>query len=286
MLTVQQFKTLFPNAKEPDGWIAAMNEVFPKYEINTHSRIAAFLAQCGHESGGWTVFSENLNYSAKSLNAVFPKYFVKAGRDANLYAKQPEKIANVIYAGRMGNTVDGDGYKYRGRGPIQLTGKDNYSAFSKAMGVDAVNKPDLVSTDKKVALMSAIWFWNKTGLNALADKGDIKTMTKRINGGYIGLEDRIHHWEAAMKLLGTAPTVKPVATVTKEEDEDTETEFPKIIRRGMKGDAVKAVQSALKLTPDGIFGPGTEAAVKKFQAAHMLGADGVVGPMTLEKLLG
>lgn len=286
MITGAQFKQLFPRCKEPDLWVAAMAEVFPKYEINNNARIAAFIAQCGHESGGWTTFSENLNYSAKSLDAVFPKYFVKAGRKAAEFAKQPEKIANVIYAGRMGNTAAGDGYKYRGRGPIQLTGKDNYSAFSKAMGIDAVNNPDIVSTDKKVALMSAIWFWNKAGLNTLADKGDIKTMTKRINGGYIGLEDRIHHWGEVMKLLGTAPTVKPVATVSKEEDEDTEVEFPKIIRRGMKGDAVKAVQIALKLKVDGIFGPGTEAAVKKFQAANGLSSDGVVGPITLEKLLG
>ena len=286
MLTAQQFKQLFPNAKEPEGWVNAMNEVFPKYEINTPKRIAAFLAQCGHESAGWTVFSENLYYSAKSLNAVFPKYFVKAGRDANLYAKQPEKIANVIYAGRMGNTADGDGYKFRGRGPIQLTGKENYTAFGKAMGVDVLTNPDVVSTDKKIALMSAIWFWNKSGLNALADKDDIKTMTKRINGGYIGLEDRIAHWKSALTMLGNAPTVAPVATVTKEEDEDTQVETPSIVRRGMKGDIVKEIQTALKLTADGIFGPGTEAAVKKFQADHSLTADGVVGPMTLEKLLG
>jgi putative chitinase len=286
MITSAQFKQLFPNCKEPEGWVAAMAEVFPKYEINTNSRIAAFIAQCGHESGGWRVFSENLNYTAKSLNAVFPKYFIKAGKDATQYAKQPEKIANVVYAGRMGNTAPGDGYKYRGRGPIQLTGKDNYAAFSKAMGVDAINNPDLVSTDKKVALMSAIWFWNKSSLNALADKGDIKTMTKRINGGYIGLEDRIHHWEAAMKLLGSTPTVKPVATVTQAEDEDTQVETPSIIRRGMKGDAVKAIQTALKIAADGNFGPGTEAKVKEFQKANGLTADGVVGPMTMEKILG
>mgnify|MGYP001309684552 CR=1 FL=1 len=286
MITVEQFKKLYPNAKDHAGLVAAMSELFPKYEINTNQRIAAFIAQCGHESGGWTVFSENLNYSAKSLDAVFPKYFKNAGRNAAEYAKQPEKIANVIYAGRMGNVNPGDGYKYRGRGPIQLTGKDNYTNFSKSMGVDVVNNPDIVSTDKRTALLSAIWFWNKAGLNSLADKNDIKTMTKKINGGYIGLEDRIKHWEDAMKLLGSTPASKPVSTVTKEEDSDTVVEFPKVLRRGMKGDAVKVIQTALKLVADGDFGPGTEAAIKKWQKSHGLVADGVVGPITLEKILG
>jgi putative chitinase len=286
MLTSQQFKQLFPKCGDPDGWVNAMNEVFPKYEINTNQRIAAFVAQCGHESGGWTVFSENLNYSANSLNAVFPKYFKNAGIDANLYAKQPEKIANVIYAGRMGNTVDGDGYRYRGRGPIQLTGKGNYTAFGKDMKVDVLNNPDLVATDKVTSLMSAIWFWNSHKLNTYADKGDIKTMTKLINGGYIGLDDRIANWESALKLLGSAPATIPVATVSDAEYADTQVEVPTILRRGMKGDVVKSIQTALKLTADGNFGPGTEAAVKAFQTAHSLTADGVVGPITMNLLLG
>lgn len=205
MLTVSQFSKLFPNCKDAEGWVAAMNEVFPKYEINTPHRIAAFIAQCGHESGGWRVFSENLNYSAKALDSLFGKYFAKAGRDSTEYERQPEKIANVIYANRMGNgdTASGEGFKYRGRGPIQLTGKDNYSAFSADMGVNVVDDPDQVANDKKIALMSAIWFWNKNKLNQYADSGDIKTMTRRINGGFIGLEDRIHHYEEALKeLLG------------------------------------------------------------------------------------
>ncbi len=205
MLSSAQFKKLFPNCKEPDAWVAAMTEVFPKYEINTDQRIASFVAQCGHESGGWTVFSENLNYSPEGLVKIFGKYFGPKGKIANPtpYARKPEMIANVVYASRMGNgdTASGDGWKYRGRGPIQLTGKDNYTAFSKAMGVDAVTNPDIVSTDKATALMSAIWFWNKNKLNKFADTGDIKGMTKVINGGFIGLEDRIHHYEAVLKEL-------------------------------------------------------------------------------------
>lgn len=203
MLTPTQFKKLFPNCAEPDLWVSAMTEIFPKYEINTDNRIAAFIAQCGHESGGWRVFSENLNYSAAGLAKTFGKYFGPNGANPADFAKKPEKIANLVYAKRMGNgdAASGDGYKYRGRGPIQLTGKDNYTAFSKAMGVDVVNDPDMVSKDKNIALMSAIWFWNKNGLNALADAGNIKAMTKKINGGYIGLEDRIHHYEAVLAEL-------------------------------------------------------------------------------------
>lgn len=203
MLNSTQFKKLYPDCADPDAWVNAMNDLFPKYEINTPNRIASFIAQCGHESGGWRVFSENLNYKADALNSLFGKYFAKAGKNAADYAKQPEKIANLIYADRMGNgnTASGDGFKYRGRGPIQLTGKANYVAFSKDMGIDVVSNPDLVATDKKVALMSAIWFWNKNGLNKFADSADIKGMTKKINGGFIGLEERIAHYNDAIALL-------------------------------------------------------------------------------------
>lgn len=285
MLTANQFKKLFPACKDPDGWVAAMNEVFPKYQINTPRRIAAFIAQCGHESGGWKTFSENLNYSAKALNAVFPKYFVRAGRDANAYARQPEKIANIVYANRMenGDTNSGDGWRYRGRGPIQLTGKANYRAFSADMGVDAVNDPDQVSENKKIALMSAIWYWNKNNLNQYADTGDIKTLTKRINGGYIGLEDRIHHWEAALKELGESHSNTDAAY---SDNDHVDHENYGVLRRGMRGEGVRIMQQALGLAADGIFGPGTERALKAWQSANGLVADGIAGPKTLEKMLG
>jgi len=205
MITGDQFRHLFPRAQDPDTWAEAMNNVFPTYEINTPQRVAAFLAQCGHESGGWTVFEENLNYSAQGLMKVFPKYFPTQDL-ANAYAKQPQKIANRIYGNRMGNGPEesGDGFKYRGRGPIQLTGKDNYRAFAKEMFDDWENlfeNPDWVTADRDFALMSAIWFWNKNKLNVQADAGDIKLMTKKINGGYIGLEDRIKHYNECINLL-------------------------------------------------------------------------------------
>ena len=205
MLTAEQFHHLFPRAQDPQGWADSMNNVFPNYELDSPKRIAAFLAQCGHESGGWTVFEENLNYSAKGLMGIFKKYFPDEAT-ATAYQRQPEKIANKVYANRMGNGPEssGDGWKYRGRGPIQLTGKDNYRAFAKEMFDDwenLFNNPDWVNADRDFALMSAIWFWNKNKLNREADAGDIKTMTRKINGGYIGLEDRIHHYEDAIKLL-------------------------------------------------------------------------------------
>jgi putative chitinase len=205
MLTAEQFNQLFPRAQDPQGWVDSMNNVFPNYELDSPKRIAAFLAQCGHESGGWTVFEENLNYSAKGLMGIFKKYFPDEAT-ATAYQRQPEKIANKVYANRMGNGPEssGDGWKYRGRGPIQLTGKDNYRAFAKEMFDDCenlFNNPDWVNADRDFALMSAIWFWNKNKLNREADAGDIKTMTRKINGGYIGLEDRIHHYEDAIKLL-------------------------------------------------------------------------------------
>ena len=205
MITGDQFNHLFPRAQDPDGWATAMNNVFPTYEINTPQRVAAFLAQCGHESGGWTVFEENLNYSAQGLNSIFKKYFPTI-ESATPYARQPEKIANKIYSNRMGNGPEesGDGYKYRGRGPIQLTGKANYTKFAQEMFDDwqnVIDNPDWVTADRDFALMSAIWFWNANKLNVQADSGDIKTMTKIINGGYLGLDDRIAHYNQCINLL-------------------------------------------------------------------------------------
>ena len=162
----------------------------------TNNQAAHFFGQCAHESGGFKVFSENLNYSADGLNKIFPKYFIKAGRNAALYARKPEKIANVVYAGRMGNgpEASGDGWRYRGRGPIQLTGKDNYTAFAKDIGrPDVLTNPDLVVGE--LAFESALWFFRKNGLLAIADKGVtdavITQITKRVNGGTHGLDDRL-----------------------------------------------------------------------------------------------
>jgi putative chitinase len=188
----------------PDAVIAMIPDTAAKFQINTPLRLAHFLAQCGHESGGFRVTSENLNYSAKGLNGIFRKYFPTEAAAA-AYARNPQKIANKVYANRMdnGNEASGDGYKFRGRGYIQLTGRANYTLFGKAIGEDIANNPDSVSG--KHALLSAAWFWSKNGLNKLADGGAgdavVTSITKRVNGGTIGLADRIKHFKEYYHLL-------------------------------------------------------------------------------------
>jgi putative chitinase len=188
----------------PDAVIAMIPDTAAKFQINTPLRLAHFLAQCGHESGGFRVTSENLNYSAKGLNGIFKKYFPTEAI-AKQYERQPQKIANKVYANRMsnGSEASGDGFKFRGRGYIQLTGRDNYTQFGKAIGEDIAANPDSVSG--KYALLSAAWFWSKNGLNKLADGGAtdavVTSITKRVNGGTIGLADRIKHFKEYYHLL-------------------------------------------------------------------------------------
>ena len=188
----------------PQAVIDSIPEVASKFGINTPLRVAHFLAQCGHESGGFKVTNENLNYSAKGLNGIFKKYFPTLA-SAVPYERKPEKIANKVYGGRMGNGVEasGDGYKFRGRGYIQLTGKENYTAFGKSIGVDIPSNPDSVATT--YALASAAWFFSKNGLHKIADEGAsdavVTKITKRVNGGTIGLEDRIKHFKEYYHLL-------------------------------------------------------------------------------------
>jgi putative chitinase len=183
-----------------DGkWLEPLQETFEKYQINTPKRQACFIGQCMHESGGFKFLKENLNYSAKALMATWPSRFPDMDM-AEKYERQPEKIANKVYSGRMGNTEDGDGARYIGRGLIQLTGKDNYMAFGEAIGEDLVSNPQLVEQPRYAAL-SAGWFWNKRGLNALADAMDVTTMTVRINGGRIGIDDRIAKINKAIDIL-------------------------------------------------------------------------------------
>lgn len=204
LVTHQQLCQFFEDTDEE--WLAeilpSLNEVLEFYEINTPNRIAMFLAQVGHESAGMSVMEENLNYSAQGLNKIFPKYFIRSGREANAYAKKPEKIANVVYANRMGNgpPESGDGYRYRGRGFIQLTGKSNYSAFAEDMEMTLDEVVPWLETAEGAA-WSAGWFWDSRELNKWADKGDIVTVTKKINGGTIGLEDRKHHYEEALHIF-------------------------------------------------------------------------------------
>lgn len=188
-----------------DHWYEALNEILPEYEITTPQRVAAFMAQCAHESGGFRALKENLNYRAPSLRKIFPKYFPDDAT-ANHYASLPNKqeaIANRIYANRMGNgdEASGDGFRYCGRGLIQLTGKENYTWFAASLDIPVEEAAEYLQTFEG-AVQSACWFWETNNLNQWADKGDILTLTKRINGGTIGLEDRIKHYNHALHVFG------------------------------------------------------------------------------------
>ena len=188
----------------PDAVIAQLPDTMAKFELNTPLRLAHFLAQAGHESGGFKAVNENLNYGAKGLLGIFKKYFPTEAK-AKEYERKPEKIANVVYANRMGNgnEASGEGWKYRGRGYIQLTGKQNYTAFDAVVAEDIATNPDLVAT--KYPLLSAAWFFHKNGLHKIADGGAtdavVTTVTKRVNGGTIGLADRIKHFKEYYALL-------------------------------------------------------------------------------------
>ena len=279
MLTKEKIVHLLHGNPEADAWADAAMEILPKYEITTANRIAGFFAQVGHESSGLKTLEENLFYRAETLDKIFPKYFKNAGRNAAEYAKQPEKIANIVYASRMGNgdTASGDGYKFRGRGAIQLTGRENYTNFGKTIGLTAEQVIDYVQT-KKGALESACWYWKSRNINAACDASDIVKMTKLVNGGTIGLEDRRKHYNEALAILGGA-----VAAVVNSQITDAVTQT---LRKGSKGDLVKKLQAALNIGADGDFGQGTENALKKWQDRNGLTADGVAGPKTLAKLLG
>ena len=183
-----------------DQWEIPLNQVFVKYEIDTPKRQAAFIGQCSYESANFTRLQENLNYTAQRLMQVWPSRFPYIIA-AEPYAHNPEKLANFVYAGRMGNLQDGDGYTYRGRGLIQITGREMYTKCGNALGIDLIDNPDLLLTPE-YATLSAGWFWNKHGLNALADAQEYGTMTRRINGGTTGLDDRIVRITKALEVLG------------------------------------------------------------------------------------
>jgi putative chitinase len=201
--TKEQLQSIIGNNPNLDGWYEALSNVLPEYEINTPQRVAAFIAQCTHESGGFKRLKENLNYKWESLRKVFPKYF-PTDELAQEYAHKQEQIANRVYGGRMGNGDEssGDGFRYCGRGLIQLTGKNNYTKFAESIGMAVDEVPALLETFEG-AVKSACWFWKTNNLNQFADSGDILTMTKRINGGTIGLEDRIKHYNHALEVFSS-----------------------------------------------------------------------------------
>jgi putative chitinase len=197
----EQFKRILPKCKDPEGWYIAIGNHLEEFNIVTPEQIAMFLAQIGHESLDMNVLTENFNYSADRLKVVFPKYF--RNRDANQFHRKPEAIANIVYANRMGNgsPESGDGWKYRGRGLIMITGRYNYSQCSEYLYSDSnilINRPELLSEDKEVAILSALWFWQKHNLQ---DISGIRESTRIINGGQNGIEDRISRFERALDIL-------------------------------------------------------------------------------------
>ena len=284
--TKEQLGKIIPGNKDVDAWYEALVAIMPKYEITTKRRVAHFLSQCAHESNNFRSLQENLNYSEKALNAVFGRYFGAAPkRNAAEYARNPEKIANYVYQDefrkyKMGNVNEGDGWLFRGRGLKQLTGRENYTRFGASINISAEEAAVYVATPKG-AVESACWFWNANKLNTIADTDDVVKMTKKINGGNIGLADRQLRYTKAMEVLGS-----PVSLAEDHGDDDFEIEDIGVLRKGCRGEGVKLMQEALGIGADGVFGPGTERALKEWQKGKGLAVDGIAGPATLGELLG
>lgn len=279
---------MIPGNKNVDQWYEALIAIMPKYGITTERRVAHFVSQCAHESNNFRSLTENLNYSEKALNAVFGRYFgAPPKRNAAEYARNQEMIANYVYQdeyrskrGALGNTEAGDGWRFRGRGLKQLTGRNNYTAFAKSIGITAEEAAEYVATEKG-AVESACWFWDTNNLNDIADTDNVTLMTKRINGGNIGLADRKQRYLAAMQILGDSVDLDDDSD---EAENEPDVDDIGVLRKGSRGDGVKMMQEALGIGADGIFGPGTERALKKWQAENGLVADGIAGPATFDKL--
>lgn len=283
MITLEQFSAMIPRNKNPEEWYDAAQQLFKAYDITTDLRIAGFMAQCAHESADFTRLEENLNYSEKALNSVFGRYFGKGKRDAKDYARDPKKIANYVYQdefrskrGALGNTDDGDGWRFRGRGIKQLTGRNNYTAFGKSVDMSAEEAAEYVATPAG-AIESACWFWKTNKLEKYADADDNLGLTKKINGGTIGLEDRDKRYKDAKAIL---------AGKCKAGGEGKKSKEVRTLRKGMKGDDVAKMQEVLGIGADGDFGFGTLTAVKKWQRINGLVADGIVGPASQAKMFG
>ena len=284
--TEEHLAKIIPGNKNVSQWYDALVDVMPKYGITTERRVAHFLSQCAHESANFKRLEENLNYSAKALRAVFGRYFGNPPkRNADEYQRKPEMIANYVYMDefrkyKMGNVNEGDGWLFRGRGLKQLTGRDNYTKFGNSVNMTAEEAAEYVATEKG-AVESACWFWDTNNLNSIADTDDVKRMTKKINGGSIGLEDRQSRYLNAMKVLGMSADMLD----NSEDDADEILDDIGVLRKGSLGEGVKIMQEALGISADGVFGPGTEKALKEWQAANGLTPDGIAGPATFGKLM-
>ena len=269
MITKQQFRDVFPDNRSADDWYDIAVRFMRANNINTPKRQAAFFAQIGHESRSMQIIEENLRYSASGLRRTFGKRL--KGRDPEKLAYDEEAIGNLVYADRIGNGPEssGDGYRFRGRGVIQLTGRSNYQDFAETMDKDAEDVIDYLKT-KEGSFHAAVWFWDKKGLNRFADNDDFRTLTRRINGGTNGWSDRVSRWERAKRVLG----VVSVAAQPRQ----------RVFREGSSGGIVRQMQQILGIEMDGKFGPNTKAALKRWQQRNGLTVDGVAGPQTLGKM--
>lgn len=267
---------MIPTNREPEVWFKIAVDFFERYDITTKNRIAGFMAQCAHESRDFQSLEENLNYSINTLLKVFPRYFGPGKENPAEYAKNPQKLANYVYMdinrsknGALGNTQPGDGWRFRGGGIKQLTGRNNFTAFGKDMGMTAEEAADYVRT-KKGAFESACWFWKRNNIARFADSDDIDGMSRVINGGKIGLEDRRRRYSEAKLIIDNQTAMNEQAVV---------------LKRGSTGNLVKQVQLALKIGPDGTFGPGTEMAVKSWQRTNKYISNGILDSKQLKHLL-
>lgn len=268
----EKFEKTLKGINETNTWYELISEVLPRWQIITIPRVAAFMAQTAHESRNYTALEESLYYSEDALSSVFGHYFDGESRKIEDYARKPQKIANLVYSNRMGNgpPESGDGWRYRGRGVIQLTGKNNYMDFADYFDMTLNEAVDYLET-KEGALQAACWYWDSRNLNQHADDKDIVRITELINGGHNGLEDRKEKYHNNLKVLNS--DYKDMSNL-------------ETVRQGSTGETVKRVQEALGITSDGIFGPNTEYYLKFWQFENGLEWDGVAGPKTLDKLLG
>ena len=271
MIDAKTFGQLIPTNKEADEWHSLAVEFWPQYDINTENRIAGFMAQTGHESLDFTRIHENMNYSWESLRRVFPRYYPTTA-SAKAHHRKPVEIANHVYddanrINKIGNTQPGDGWRFRGRGLIQNSGRWNFHDFGKTKGMTAEEAAAYCGT-KQGAFEVACWFWKENNINRFCDADDIVGMSKAINGGKIGLDDRIKRYERAKQLIDMSEDVSK---------EVCNSEPARVLKRGSRGEVVKAVQSKLKLVADGIYGKNTERAVRSWQRSH---GERVTGKLT------
>jgi putative chitinase len=296
MITLSQFQQMIPTNREAAAWYEIAKEFFEKYQINTTNRIASFMAQTSHESSDFRVLEENLNYSVDNLLKVFPRYFGKGKEDPAQYARNPQKLANYVYmdanrtkSGALGNTQPGDGWRFRGGGIKQLTGRNNFTAFGRDIGMTAEQAADYVRT-KRGAFESACWFWKKNNLARFADADDIDGMSRKVNGGNIGIDDRRNRYARAKNVLGNIAIVNSTPTPTNSQITDSVTQKSQsaftALKRGSVGDLVRRVQQKLRLVADGTFGLQTEIAVRSWQRSNKYPSNGILDNEQIKKLLG